>query len=286
MRLPYWLKQPLPDRETLQLAKQFSDAGVNTICQEANCPNAAECFSCKQVAFLILGDTCTRACLFCAVRKAQKQKLALDWGETERIAEFVRRLGIRYALITSVTRDDLPDGGAGQFVRAIEAIHNNDPQVKIEVLIPDLEGKSESLKKITDSKADVIAHNIETVRRLYPLVRPQADYELSLKVLRKVKEFNPKIYTKSSLMLGMGETEDEVIRSLTDLIDNKCDFVTLGQYLAPSASHYPVQEFIHPDQFERYRSLALNLGFKAVCSAPKSRSSYYAEDLSRETIYA
>ena len=286
MRLPDWLRQPLPDQETLQLGRQFSDAGVNTICQEANCPNVTECFSRKQAAFLILGDTCTRACLFCAVIKAQKQKLTVDSNEPERIAEFVRRLGIRYALITSVTRDDLPDGGAGQFVRAIEAIHNNDPWVKVEVLIPDLEGKAESLKKIAGSKADVIAHNIETVRRLYPLVRPQADYELSLEVLRKVKEFNPEISTKSSLMLGMGETEDELISSLTDLIDNKCDFVTLGQYLDPSPSHYPVQEFIHPDQFNKYRSLALNLGFKAVFSSPKSRSSYHAEDLSRETMYA
>jgi len=212
--------------------------------------------------------------------------LTIDEGEPLKIAEFVKSLGIQYAVVTSVTRDDLKDGGAGHFRRTIDSIRRLNPDTKIEVLIPDFQGKPDSLKRIVSALPDVLGHNLETVERLYTQIRPQANYQLSLRVLSAVKEINPQMTTKSSIMLGLGETKQEVKRALADLRRHNCDMLTLGQYLAPSLLHYPVKEFIHPGKFKEYNDIALSMGFKKVLSGPRVRSSYGAEKLSTELIYA
>ncbi|MCM8779613.1 MAG: lipoyl synthase, partial [Candidatus Omnitrophica bacterium] len=255
----------------------FKHAGLNTVCVSAHCPNLTRCFKEGQATFIILGDVCTRDCLFCAVKK-NKEPLALDNDEPQRIAAAARRLGLKYVVITSVTRDDLPDGGAGHFVKTVNILRKNLAGAKIELLIPDFKNKEGALELVVDCVPDVLGHNLETVPALYARVRPQADYRYSLKILEKIKNLNQKIFTKSSLILGMGEKEKEVIAVLEDLRKANCDILTLGQYLSPSDKHHSVKEFVGEDQFDYYRSVALALGFKAVLSGPLVRSSYKAEE--------
>lgn len=255
------------------LTRVLSANRVHTVCQEARCPNTNRCFKNKQATFLILGDICTRNCAFCAVKKSSGNILSCDWQEPQRIAQAVTNLGLEYAVITSVTRDDLPDGGAVFFARAVECLRKISPPPKIEVLIPDFSGRRESIETLIKAKPDVAGHNIETIPRLYPRVRPMADYRRSLAVLKNIKEADPGMITKSSLMLGMGEKEQEVVLCMRDIRKTGCDILTLGQYLAPSAGHYPVKEFIPPEQFEQYRTTGLSLGFSEVFSGPLVRSS-------------
>jgi len=233
---------------------------------------------------MILGSTCTRQCRFCAVYKSDARPLSVDMDEPSRIREAVRLMNLSYVVITSVTRDDLPDAGSLSFVRTIEAVRSLSKDIKIEVLIPDFQGKALSLKRVLDAGPDVLAHNLETVERLYKDVRPQANYRLSLRLLSQVKEGNLKILTKSSLMLGLGETREELIAALQDLQKCGCDILTLGQYLAPSKNHYPVQEFISREQFKEYEEIAYDLGFKSVMSGPLVRSSYRAQEAYNNSI--
>jgi len=245
----------------------------------------SRCFKNKRATFMILGDICTRSCSFCAVGKTGATRLFLDEDEPTRIAQVVKIMNLRYVVITSVTRDDLTDGGAVQFVRTVEAIRRVNQYIKIELLIPDFAGKICSLKCVLDTKPDVIAHNMETVPRLYPHLRPQADYQLSLDILSRIKELSPAMITKSSLMLGLGEDMREVVKVMQDLRAAGCDILTLGQYLVPSLSHYPVKEFIPIEQFQQYAVIAKVLKFKKVFSAPLARSSYDAENLHQELSY-
>jgi lipoic acid synthetase len=285
-RLPPWFRQEALSAETLQRTRLLSELGVHTVCQKALCPNLGSCFNNLKLTFMILGDTCTRNCRFCAVAKSDNSNLELDSQEPKRIAAAVRALALSYVVITSVTRDDLTDGGSGIFAQTIEAIRTLDKRIKIEVLIPDFKGSAASLKCVVDAEPDVIAHNIETVSRLYQEIRPKAGYRLSLAALSLVKEMKGKVITKSSVMLGLGEKEEEVFGTMQELRQSRCDILTLGQYLAPSKEHYPVKEFISKEKFARYKESGLALGFKAVLSGPLIRSSYQAEEAYREVIYA
>jgi lipoic acid synthetase len=276
-RLPSWLRQDIPDAKTLKLSHLLSGFGVNTVCKQARCPNINYCFKNNQAAFMILGAICTRNCKFCAVSKLKNEHLGIDDDEPYRISEVVKLLGLNYVVITSVTRDDLSDSGASQFAKTVELIRAENKDIKIELLIPDFQGKIPSLQAVLDASPDCLAHNIEMVERLYSELRPMADYRLSLRVLKKAKELNPGIVTKSSIMLGMGETKKEVTITIKDLKNNYCDILTLGQYLAPSVNHYPVQEFIDIEQFKEYRDIALEMGFRSVLSGPLARSSYRAD---------
>lgn len=276
-RLPSWFRQELPDRDALERARFFSGSGIRTICQEAHCPNMTSCFNRRQAAFMILGNRCARACRFCAVENSPAA--APDLEEPERIKRLVEILGFEYVVVTSVSRDDLADGGAAQFAKTTELIHSLEAGVKVELLIPDFQAKVSSLKIVLSASPEVVAHNIETVPSLYDEVRPQASYQSSLKVLEDVKEFSSRIITKSSLMLGLGEKRRELLLAMKDLRLAGCDVLTLGQYLAPSGKHYPVREFIEPAVFEFYRQEGLKMGFKAVFSGPLARSSYRAEEL-------
>lgn len=249
--------------------------GLNTVCEEANCPNRMECFSRKTATFMILGKNCTRNCTFCNVEK--NSPLPLDPGEPAHVAEAVRELGLKHAVITSVTRDDLDDGGAGHFAEVIRQVRESSSQVTIEVLIPDFKGDKRALEKVTAARPHIINHNVETVPSLYAEVRPMAVYKRSLGLLAKVKKLDSEIYTKSGIMLGLGEKEEEVLQVFRDLRDVGCDFLTAGQYLAPSKRHHPVVEYIHPDKFEHYKKQAMEMGFRHVAAAPFVRSSYRAE---------
>lgn len=284
--LPVWLKQEVPDKEVLSRVALLSEFGVQTVCQEAHCPNLSDCFRRSELTFMLLGGTCTRDCKFCAVHKSKSLDIGLDLSEPLRIAETVKQLGLSYVVITSVTRDDLEDGGAGQFARTLEQLHKLDYRIKVEALIPDFGGKAESLRRVLAAAPCVVAHNMETVNRLYPAVRPKADYFRSLEVLARLKKFAPEVTTKSSLMLGMGEDEPEIVELMRDLRKSSCDIITLGQYLAPSPQHYPVKRFVTPEEFARYKDIAMDLGFKGVLSAPLARSSYQAQEVYRQVFYA
>jgi len=281
-RLPVWFKQDIPDKETLSLKSFLAEFGLHTVCQEARCPNIADCFKRKKATFMILGALCTRSCTFCAVAKSAGAPATDPGDEAHRISEAVKEMGLKHVVITSVTRDDLSDGGAGAFSRTVRAIKDANKEVKVEVLIPDFAGRAESLKRVLDARPDVLAHNIETVKRLYPEVRPGADYRRSLGILAKAKELNPGVFTKSSLMLGLGETEAEVIEAMHDLVGSGCDILTLGQYLAPSQDHHPVKEFVSIEGFERLRNIGLAAGFKVVFSGALVRSSYKAQEVFEE----
>lgn len=283
-KLPTWFRQEIPNETTQELTQLLTKSCVHTVCQEARCPNINHCFKNKRFTFMILGDTCTRNCRFCAVTKSANKNLALDEDEPYRISQLVKRLDLDYVVITSVTRDDLVDGGAAIFAKTIELIHKINEDIKVEVLIPDFRGKIQSIESVLNAGPSVVAHNIETVKRLYPDLRPQADYELSWGILGKIKELNPRILTKSSLMLGLGETEKEVIAAMRDLRSNRCDILTLGQYLVPSPDHYPIKEFISIEQFKEYKDIGMALGFKSVLSGPLVRSSYRAEETYKELI--
>lgn len=278
-RLPPWFKQELPDETTLALSRLLAELRVNTVCKEASCPNLTQCFNLKQLTFMVLGDKCTRGCRFCGVKKEDSSVLGFDHDEPYRINQAVRLLGLSYVVITSVTRDDLTDGGAGVFAETVRLIYQANPGIKVELLIPDFSGNTLSLKTVADSGPVVVGHNIETVESLYGLLKPESNYRISLGVLTALKEINPALLTKSSLILGLGETEDQVLNTMADLRNSSCDILTLGQYLAPSEKHYPIREFIPAESFARYRTLALDMGFKSVLSGPLVRGSYQAQNL-------
>jgi len=284
-RLPAWFKQELPDSFAKDLQKQLKTNRIHTVCQEARCPNINFCFKQHTATFLILGDRCTRSCAFCAVKKASFH-LALDLDEPRRIAESIAVMGLSYAVITSVTRDDLKDGGAKIFINTIENIRKVSPKTKIELLIPDFKGNKEVIKDVLGAAPDVLGHNLETVKRLYPLVRKQADYRRSLEVLKFFKEFNPRVITKSSLMLGLGESSDELMRAMQDLKLSGCDVLVLGQYLCPSSRHYPVKEFVSLEKFRQLEGTAKKMGFLKVLCGPKVRFSYQAFGIYQELNYA
>jgi len=250
---------------------------LHTVCQEAKCPNIWECFSNRTATFLILGDRCTRNCRFCAV--ANRPIELPDPEEPARVAAAVRDLSLSYVVITSVTRDDLPDGGAGHFAQTIREIRVNTPEALIEVLIPDFQGSRDALRIVLEARPDVLNHNIETVPRLYPSVRPGADYTQSLLLLKHVKEINLSTPTKSGLMLGLGEKEAEIEQTLMDLFNAGCRMLTLGQYLQPSKNHLAVARFVRPEEFARWKQSALERGFTDVASGPFVRSSYHAKEL-------
>ncbi len=277
LRKPEWLNKKIELKKCEEMFFYLKDLHLNTICQEARCPNISECFSKGVATFLILGDTCTRNCRFCAVKKGRPSQ-ELDEQEPHRIAQAVERLGLKHIVITSVTRDDLPDGGAAIFVKVILNIRKRCEDVRIELLIPDFEGNEESVRKIVDAKPDIIAHNLETVPRLYKEIRNGANYTRSLKVLEMAKGFCKDIYTKSGIMLGFGEEEREVLDVFYDLRKVRCDFLSIGQYLAPSREHFPVKEYVNPDRFLYYKKRALELGFLYVESGPYVRSSYLASE--------
>jgi len=254
----------------------ISDLRLHTVCESAQCPNRWECWSSGTATFMIAGDRCTRACGFCAVDTAKP--LPLEQDEPQRVAEGVQRLGLKHVVVTAVARDDLADGGADHFARTIEAIRALDPKIVIEVLVPDFNGKDEPLQRVLEAAPDVFNHNLETVERLTPLVRSRAKYRLSLDFLKRAGELRPDIMTKSGLMLGLGETEIELFQAMDDLRESGVKVLTLGQYLRPTPNHLPVLEYISPETFELYGTIARNKGFEFVASGPLVRSSYHAAD--------
>ncbi|MBN2830876.1 MAG: lipoyl synthase [Candidatus Omnitrophica bacterium] len=273
---PVWLNKKISLNDCAEVKAILKRRGLNTVCQEAQCPNIGECFLKKQATFLILGEICTRSCSFCGIKKGAA--LAPDPDEPQRIADCVIELGLKHVVITSVTRDDLVDYGVGAFVETIKAIRQVDDKVRIEVLIPDFKADLESLSLLAESRPNIIAHNVETVPRLYKEVRKGAAYERSLQVFKILKGIASSIPLKSGLMLGLGEDEDEVYQVFDDLVKAGCVYLSIGQYLAPSNSHFPVEEYIPPEVFERYRQKALSAGFRFVKSAPYVRSSYMAHE--------
>jgi len=275
---PEWLRVPIRSGGNLNSVKRLlKELHLNTVCEAANCPNRMECFSSRTATFMILGDICTRNCRFCDVPIGKAQAVQPD--EPARLAEAVVELGLVHVVITSVTRDDLPDGGAGHFAATVQAIRTRKPQATIELLIPDLQGDRAALKTVLDSGPDILNHNLETIPRLYSQVRPQADYRQSLEVLRAAKQINPRVYSKSGLMVGLGEGVAEIETVMDDLRGVDCDFLTIGQYLPPSKSHFPVAEYIHPDTFKAYQRTGYQKGFAFVASAPFVRSSYKAAEM-------
>ncbi len=275
---PAWLKRRLPAGSGFEKVRALIDnCHLHTVCQEAKCPNIWECFSRQTATFLILGDRCTRNCRFCAV--AQGPEKLPDPDEPEHVASAVHQLKLAYVVITSVTRDDLPDGGAHHFARTIQAVRNRCPKVGIEVLIPDFQGNHDAWQTILESRPDVINHNLETIQRLYPMVRPEADYSQSLDLIRYVADNNRNISTKSGLMLGLGETRKEVVTVFADLIQAGCHLLTLGQYLQPSKDHLPVARYVPPEEFNALKKKALEMGFSDVAADPFVRSSYRAKEL-------
>jgi lipoyl synthase len=277
-RKPAWLRRRIPSGTVYQGVRGIlGEKHLHTVCQEALCPNLGECFSRNTATFLILGGHCSRNCRFCAVRHGNPEPV--DSGEPELVAEAAQRMGLKYVVITSVTRDDLADGGANHFAETISAVRRRLPETKIEVLIPDLQGDWHALQKIVISRPDVLNHNLETVPRLYSLVRPQAVYQRSLNLLRQVRRIDAELPTKSGLMLGLGEETEEIEQSLQDLLEAGCTLLTLGQYLQPSPNHLPIQRFVTPDEFEKLKLKALGMGFTRVASGPLVRSSYLAENM-------
>jgi lipoic acid synthetase len=276
IRKPPWLRVPLPGRGRFSsTSKILKDLRLHTVCQEAKCPNIADCWGRGTATFMIMGDICTRHCGFCATSTGRPGPLEPD--EPERIAEAVRRMGIRYAVITSVTRDDLPDGGAGHFARTISALKG--AGVMVEVLVPDFRGNAEAIRAVLDAGPDVFAHNTETTRRLTPRVRDRrADYEVSLRVLRLASEHGGSL-VKSGFMVGLGETDDEIAETLRDIREAGARAITIGQYLQPTRSHLPVQRFVEPERFAMYASWAKELGYEHIASGPLVRSSYRAEEI-------
>jgi len=277
-RLPPWFRQEIPDVALLKdRVRLFKDLRLNTVCQSAHCPNIFDCFKRHTATFMILGNICTRNCRFCAVEKGEPS--SLDSGEPENIIKAVKQLGLRYVVITSVTRDDLTDGGAGQFVAIVDKLHEVFPTIKIEVLIPDFKGKRKDLERVIASHPDAVGHNLETVPRLYNLVRPQADYRRSLDLLSRIKEINSSIITKSGIMVGLGEDVSEVIGVMKDLRKVDCDILTIGQYLSPSSEHLPVKRFVAKDEFAELERLVLSTGFKQAFCGPLIRSSFHSEEV-------
>lgn len=282
-RKPDWLRVKIQGSSTSQDVEAMVEGlSLHTVCVEANCPNRMECFNRKTATFMILGRHCTRNCAFCNVTHSEPTPVDVD--EPDKVADAVVKLGLRHAVITSVTRDDLPDGGASHFASVVRAIRQRAPGVAVELLIPDLQGSRSALKTVMDSKPDVLNHNVETVPELYSAVRPQADFRQSVELLRQCKEMDPQIKTKSGIMLGLGETHEQIVFVLNALQEAKVDLLTIGQYLQPSEAHYPVQEYVTPEAFESLKKLALEMGFEGVASSPLVRSSYHADELAGNVI--
>jgi len=274
---PEWLKKRISaSHGCMKVSSFLRDCQLHTVCQEAQCPNLGECFSRGTATFLILGDRCTRSCSFCAVR--HDSPLPPDEGEPRRVAIAVEALGLRYVVITSVTRDDLPDGGALHFAKTIRYIRDQMPSTRIEVLISDFQGSEWALKVVMEAKPNVINHNIETVPRLYPEVRPQADYRRSLQLLTRCGEMDGRILTKSGLMLGLGENPEEVLKVLKELLESGCQLLTIGQYLSPSSRHHQVIRFVPPEEFTQWEEIASRMGFMGIASGPFVRSSFKAAE--------
>lgn len=285
LKKPDWLKIRPPSTQRFFKIKQLlKDFSLCTVCTEAHCPNQSECWSQGHATFMILGDICTRACGFCAVKSGDPRG-KVDFEEADRLAEAVKALGLQYVVLTSVTRDDLPDGGASHFALCVRKIKEVAPLCRVEALIPDFNGNLEALSEAVKAKPDVISHNVETVARLQSLVRDsRASYSKSLKVLEVLKNLDPSIITKSSLMLGLGEREEEIVQTMRDLRSVFVDVLTLGQYLRPSSRHIEVKEYVHPKLFERYKEIGLSLGFIYVVSGPFVRTSYQAGELFSKKI--
>ncbi len=274
-RKPEWLLKKIEFKQKKDVEQKLKNIGIHTVCQEAMCPNISECFSNNNATFMILGDTCTRKCTYCSVSKGRPT--GLDQEEPKKVADAVVALGLRHVVITSVTRDDLSDGGASVFKECVKKIKEMDESITVELLIPDFKNSKEALKLVANCGAEIIGHNVETVPRLYE-VRVGAHYDRSLEVLKTLKELNPKVKTKSALMLGLGEREDELKEVLKDLLNVGCTLLTMGQYLAPSKAHVNVKEYITPQKFQQYGELAKEMGFEFVKSSPYTRSSYMAHE--------
>ncbi|MGV2939982.1 lipoyl synthase [Mesobacillus sp. LC4] len=277
-RKPEWLKIKLNTNENYTgLKKMMREKNLHTVCEEARCPNIHECWAVRRTAtFMILGDVCTRACRFCAVKTGLPTEL--DRQEPERVADSVELMNLKHAVVTAVARDDLKDGGAAIFAETVRAIRKKNPFTSIEVLPSDMGGVEENLKTLMDARPDILNHNIETVKRLTPRIRARATYERSLEFLRRAKEMQPDIPTKSSIMVGLGETKEELIEAMDDLRANNVDILTLGQYLQPSKKHLDVQKYYHPDEFAELREIALKKGFSHCEAGPLVRSSYHADE--------
>lgn len=283
IRKPEWLKTKINTNKSYTgLKKLMREKKLNTVCEEARCPNIHECWSVRKTAtFMILGDTCTRGCRFCAVKTGLPNEL--DWGEPERVAESVGIMGLKHAVVTAVARDDLKDGGAAVFAETVRAIRRANPGGTIEILPSDMKGDYESLHTLMDSEPDIFNHNIETVRRLTKKVRARAMYDRSLELLKRVKEIAPNTPTKSSIMLGLGETKEEIVEAMDDLLAHNVDIMTIGQYLQPTKKHLKVEKYYHPDEFAELREIALKKGFQHCESGPLVRSSYHADEQVSQT---
>lgn len=282
-RLPEWLTIRMPRPDTIrQVETMMRQKNLHTVCESARCPNLPECWSKKTATFMILGDTCTRSCGFCAIKVGRG--LTVNPDEPADVAKIAADLGLKHIVVTSVARDDLADQGSMQFAHTIRELHKANPLCIVEVLTPDFKGNRECIKNVCDAKPEIYNHNIETVERLHTLVRPQAKYARTMSVLEQVKEIDPAIYTKSGIMLGLGETKDEVIQTLQDLRDIGVDAVTIGQYLRPTMRHLPVVEYIHPTEFKEYEKIGEEMGFAFVASGPFIRSSYNAIEFSKKVM--
>ncbi len=276
-RLPTWLKVKMPSGPNYsKLQNLIKTQGLHTVCEEARCPNIGECWEKETATFMILGDICTRACTYCAVTTGRPT--GLDLEEPKRLANTVKILDLKYAVITSVNRDDLPDGGAFIFAQCIKQIKKEVPTCKVEVLTPDFQGDWESLKVVTDANPETFNHNIETVKRIFPRVRAKGEYELSLRLLDKVKDLMPDGVTKSGMMVGLGETKTEIIGTMEDLLQHRCDLLTIGQYLRPSLKHVPISKWYTPQEFADLEKIGMEMGFRHVASGPLVRSSYHADE--------
>lgn len=276
-KLPDWFRVKAPGGENfLEIRKKIKNASLNTVCEEAACPNIGECWDRGTATFMILGDTCTRACSYCNVKTGWPG--TVDMAEPIRVATTVEQMGLSYAVITSVDRDDLPDYGSDIFSKTITQIKHRIEHCKIEVLIPDFEGDFESLERVVKSGPHVLNHNIETVRRVFRKVRPRGNYDVSIELLDRVKKINPHMPSKSGMMVGLGETKSEIHETMTDLRDANCDLLTIGQYLRPSKRHHPIIRFYHPEEFKDLEQAGLEMGFKHVAAGPLVRSSYHADD--------
>jgi len=274
---PFWLKVKAPQGKIFDQTKGLlDDLNITTVCEEASCPNIGNCWSKKHATMMIMGDICTRACSFCNVATGKPNKL--DLSEPIRVAKSVARLNLNHVVITSVDRDDLHDGGADHFVSTITDIRKYSPNTSIEILTPDFLKKDGALEKVINAKPDVFNHNLETVPRLYPTVRPGARYFHSLSLLAKVKEVDPNIFTKSGIMVGLGESQNEIYQVMDDMRSADIDFLTIGQYLQPTIKHHKVEKFVHPDEFDKYKKVALSKGFLLVSSSPFTRSSFHASE--------
>ncbi len=276
-RLPEWFKVPMPGGSNYrQLKRLMRSSELHTVCEEARCPNIGDCWERRSATFMILGDICTRACRYCAVTTGRPS--GLDVGEPQRLAKTVKRMGLNYCVITSVNRDDLADGGALIFAMCIREIRKVLPTCRVEVLIPDFEGSDLALRRVLEAGPAVLNHNIESVRQIFPKVRPRGDYEQSLRLLRRSKEIAPDIPTKSGIIVGMGEAASDVVETMKDLRAVGCDLLTIGQYLRPSKDHLPIDRFYTPSEFDELAAVGKSLGFKHVASGPLVRSSYHADE--------